>query len=90
MTILSSLSLRELVARVRALFRRTYSEPETAVDSSGTVMLTIDISGHKILINNREVDLTASRSLSCSPPLLAVLAACTAHVSGACREGPGL
>ena len=50
----------ELVARVRALFRRTYSEPDTAVDVLDYGTLTIDISGHKILINNEEVDLTAS------------------------------
>ena len=46
--------------RVRALFRRTYSEPDTAVDVLDYGTLTIDISGHKILINNEEVDLTAS------------------------------
>lgn len=53
-------SPRELVARVRALFRRTYSEPDTTVDVLDYGTLTIDISGHKILINNEEVDLTAS------------------------------
>ena len=53
-------SPRELVARVRALFRRTYSEPDTAVDVLDYGTLTIDISGHKILINNEAVDLTAS------------------------------
>ncbi len=45
-------SPRELVARVRALFRRTYSEPDTAVDVLDYGTLTIDISVHKILINN--------------------------------------
>lgn len=53
-------SPRELVARVRALFRRTCTEPDTAVDVLDYGTLTIDISGHKILINNEEVDLTAS------------------------------
>ena len=63
-------SPRELVARVRALFRRTYSEPDTAVDVLDYGTLTIDISGHKILINNEEVD----QSLSCLQPLLVILA----------------
>ncbi len=35
------------MARVRALFRRTYSEPDTAVDVLDYGTLTIDISGHK-------------------------------------------
>ena len=44
-------SPRELVARVRALLRRAHidSEPQT-----------IDITGHKVLVKDEEVDLTAS------------------------------
>ena len=52
-------SPRELVARVRALLRRT-----TAGEMQREVMefgdLTIDMSGHKVLVSGKEVDLTAS------------------------------
>ena len=53
-------SPRELVARVRALLRRVHSdvEPQREVMEFGE--LTIDISGHKVLVNGEEVDLTAS------------------------------
>ncbi|MBS6940093.1 MAG: response regulator transcription factor, partial [Slackia piriformis] len=53
-------SPRELVARVRALLRRVHadSEPQREVLEFGE--LTIDVSGHKVLVNDEEVDLTAS------------------------------
>lgn len=53
-------SPRELVARVRALLRRSHidSEPQREVLDFGE--LVIDVSGHKILVNDEEIDLTAS------------------------------
>ena len=53
-------SPRELVARVRALLRRAHidSEPQREVLDFGG--LTIDITGHKVHLNDEEVDLTAS------------------------------
>lgn len=53
-------SPRELVARVRALLRRAHidSEPQREVLDFGS--LTIDLNGHKVLVNDEEVDLTAS------------------------------
>ena len=53
-------SPRELVARVRALFRRTHIADEPQVEVLDFGDLVIDISGHKILVENKEVDLTAS------------------------------
>lgn len=65
-------SPRELVARVRALLRRAHidSEPQREVLDFGG--LTIDLNGHKVLVNDEEVDLTASEfklltTLSCYP-----------------------
>lgn len=53
-------SPRELVARCRALLRRAHmdSEPQREVLEFGD--LTIDVSGHKVLVRDEEVDLTAS------------------------------
>ncbi len=53
-------SPRELVARVRALLRRAHidSGPQREVLDFGG--LTIDLNGHKVLVNDEEVDLTAS------------------------------
>ncbi len=53
-------SPRELVARVRALLRRAHidSEPQREVLDFGG--LAIDLNGHKVLVNDEEVDLTAS------------------------------
>lgn len=53
-------SPRELVARVRALFRRAHKEAEPQAEVLKYGVLTIDISGHKVLIRGEEVDLTAS------------------------------
>ena len=53
-------SPRELVARTRALLRRTGGAGETARDVMEYGGLTIDITGHKILVDGEEVDLTAS------------------------------
>lgn len=53
-------SPRELVARVRALLRRAHidTEPQREILEFGD--LVIDISGHKVLVQGQEVDLTAS------------------------------
>ena len=53
-------SPRELVARVRALLRRAHidTEPQREILEFGD--LVIDISGHKVLVQGKEVDLTAS------------------------------
>ena len=53
-------SPRELVARSRALLRRVHadSEPQREVLEFGE--LTIDVSGHKVLVSGEEIDLTAS------------------------------
>ncbi len=56
--IVKPFSPRELVARVRAIFRRARTEPQVEVLDFGE--LVIDISGHKILVNGKNVDLTAS------------------------------
>lgn len=53
-------SPRELVARVRALLRRAHSEGDTQREVLEFGELTIDIPGHKVLVNNEEVNLTAS------------------------------
>ncbi|MGI6216071.1 MAG: response regulator transcription factor [Coriobacteriales bacterium] len=53
-------SPRELVARVRALLRRAHidSDPQREILTFGD--LVIDISGHKVSVAGKEVDLTAS------------------------------
>ena len=51
-------SPRELVARVRALFRRAHQADEPQVEVLDFGDLVIDISGHKILVEGKEVDLT--------------------------------
>jgi DNA-binding response OmpR family regulator len=53
-------SPRELVARVRALLRRVHvaEEPTREVLEFGD--LTIDVSGHKVLVRGVEIDLTSS------------------------------
>ncbi len=51
------------MARVRALFRRTYSEPDTADDVLGYRHPCCVAAKCKILINNEEVDLTAGFKL---------------------------
>ena len=53
-------SPRELVARVRALLRRARMEPEPQVEVLDFGDLVIDISGHKVMVEGKEVDLTAS------------------------------
>ena len=50
----------ELVARVRALLRRAHTESEPQLEVLDFGDLVIDISGHKVMIDDREVDLTAS------------------------------
>ena len=68
-------SPRELVARVRALLRRAHidSEPQREVLDFGG--LTIDLNGHKVLVNDEEVDLTASEF-----KLLTTLSRCPGRV----------
>lgn len=53
-------SPRELVARVRALFRRAHAETDSQTEVLVYGGLIIDVSGHKVFINGEEVDLTAS------------------------------
>lgn len=53
-------SPRELVARVRALLRRAHNAEDAQLEVFDYGDLVIDISGHKVLINGGEVDLTAS------------------------------
>ena len=53
-------SPRELVARTRALFRRAHSEDQPQREVLEFGELTIDVSGHKVLVNGEEIDLTAS------------------------------
>lgn len=53
-------SPRELVARVRALLRRAHADKEPLREAMQYGELTIDVSGHKVLVNGEEVDLTAS------------------------------
>ena len=53
-------SPRELVARVRALLRRAHTEVESQLEVLDFGDLVIDISGHKVLVEGKEVDLTAS------------------------------
>ena len=53
-------SPRELVARVRALLRRAHTEAEPALEVLDFGDLVIDISGHKVIVEGTEVDLTAS------------------------------
>ena len=53
-------SPRELVARVRALLRRAHTESEPQLEVLDFGDLVIDISGHKVLVEGKEVDLTAS------------------------------
>ncbi len=53
-------SPRELVARVRALLRRANSDNEPLREAMEYGELTIDMPGHKVLVNGQEIDLTAS------------------------------
>ncbi len=53
-------SPRELVARVRALLRRASAENEPVREALEYGNLTIDMTGHKVLVDGEEVDLTAS------------------------------
>lgn len=53
-------SPRELVARVRALLRRVHSDSEPLREVLEFGELTIDVSGHKVLVNGEVIDLTAS------------------------------
>ena len=53
-------SPRELVARVRALLRRANISDEPAREVFEYGELTIDLTGHKVLVSGEEIDLTAS------------------------------
>ncbi len=53
-------SPRELVARVRALLRRAHIDTEPSREILEFGELTIDISGHRVLVKGEEIDLTAS------------------------------
>ena len=58
--IVKPFSPRELVARARALLRRVNADSEPQREVLEFAELTIDASGHKVLVNNEEIDLTAS------------------------------
>ena len=53
-------SPRELVARVRALLRRVHADTEPQREVLEFGELTIDVSGHKVMVSGKEIDLTAS------------------------------
>jgi len=53
-------SPRELVARVRALLRRAHAETEPQRSRVEFGPLEIDLAGHKVWVDGREADLTAS------------------------------
>lgn len=53
-------SPRELVARVRALLRRAHAESEPQRETLTFGDLVIDVAGHKVFVNEKEVELTAS------------------------------
>ena len=53
-------SPRELVARARALLRRVHADSEPQREGLEFGELTIDVSGHKVLVSGEEIDLTAS------------------------------
>ena len=50
-------SPRELIARVRALLRRAHTETEPQLEVLDFGDLVIDISGHKVMVEGKEVDL---------------------------------
>ena len=58
--VIKPFSPRELVARVRALLRRAHAEAEPQLEVLDFGDLVIDISGHKVMVEGSEVDLTAS------------------------------
>ena len=70
-------SPRELVARVRALLRRVHSEAEPQREVLEFGELTIDISGHKILVNDEVISQRANSSCS---PRFAVIQDASIHV----------
>jgi len=53
-------SPRELVARVRALLRRARAETEPQRSRVEYGPLVIDLAGHKVFLNDEEIELTAS------------------------------
>ena len=58
--IVKPFSPRVLVAEVRAILRRAHAESEPALEVLDFDDLVIDISGHKVMVEGTEVDLTAS------------------------------
>ena len=53
-------SMRELVARIKALLRRAHSDSEPQRETSTFGDLSIDVQGHRVMVRGREVDLTPS------------------------------
>lgn len=53
-------SPRELMARAHAILRRTHADAESSREVLRFGELTIDLGGHKVLLNDKEIDLTAS------------------------------
>ena len=58
--IVKPFSPRELVARVRALLRRSRSETEPQRSHVAYGPLEIDLAGHKVFVDGEEIELTAS------------------------------
>ena len=53
-------SPRELVARVRAVMRRSHAESEPQRSHAEFGPLVIDLAGHKVFVDGEEIELTAS------------------------------
>lgn len=53
-------SPRELIARIRALLRRSHSDPDSQRELLDFGDLVIDLTGHKVVLDGEEVDITAS------------------------------
>jgi two-component system phosphate regulon response regulator PhoB len=52
-------SVRELVLRIRAILRRTESPAPEIVDEIAFGCLRVDLAGHRVWVENDEVELTA-------------------------------
>lgn len=53
-------SARELVARIRALLRRAHSDPEQQHELFDFGDLVVDVTGHRVLVDGKEIEVTAS------------------------------
>jgi len=53
-------SMRELIARIKALLRRSRTEDEAQRETATYGDLVIDLAGHKVFVRDEEVELTPS------------------------------